>query len=106
MKTTNETTGNKSAAKIVAPRWWSVRPALWITLLTVMASAAVVLAYLNAPYALVYREGFRMPEVVLDAFQPTLTLLAVTSVIAVVLEGRRTGKLSLRRSQSQPQPQA
>jgi hypothetical protein len=93
---------NKSVETVSTPQgrasaWWKVRPILQMFLLA-EAAAVVALLTLDATSAATVRAWFRPVAITLEQVQAVVTFLAIVSLLAVVIEALRTGRMSSRRS--------
>ena len=79
--------------------WWAVRPVLRVILLAELLVAAVFIA-LNSVGITIVRNWLKFEIPKLQSLQILLVALALLSVVAVLIEAVRTGRLALRRSYS------
>jgi hypothetical protein len=77
--------------------WWSVRPKLQVILAAEILTVVALLTTDSTSAALI-RAWFRPMAITLQQVQVFVTFLAVISLIAVVIEGLRVGRRSLRQN--------
>jgi hypothetical protein len=97
MKEPNQTVEDVGPDKGSAGAWWKVRPVLQVILLAEVL-AVVALLTADATSAAIMRAWFRPVPITLELVQAVITTLAAASLLAVIIEAARTGRLSARRN--------
>ena len=97
MNEPNQTVEDVSPAPGRTGAWWSVRTRLQIILAAEILTVVALLSS-DATSAAIVRAWFRPMVITLEQIQVAVTSLAIVALIAVIIEGLRTGRRSLRQN--------
>lgn len=99
MKTANETSADSIPQDVTPNKWWSVRPVLR-SLLILECSTALVLYLAGTPHTAFFLQAIEWLKLAVNPVLNALPYLAGASVIAVFVEGHRSGRFPFRRANS------